>query len=76
MKNQNLGFGLMRLPQTDPSFGAEHNYFSAEKAKHGLHKDDRCIPGEVILENGVNVTELIHKAEDFLNEHSFFQYDF
>lgn len=46
MKNQNLGFGLMRLPQPDPSFGAEHNYFSAEKAKHGLHKDDRCIPAK------------------------------
>lgn len=58
--------------QPDPTFGAEHNYFSAEKAKHGLHKDDLCIPGEVILENGANVTELIHKAEEFLNEHSFF----
>lgn len=62
--------------QPDPTFGAEHNYFSAEKAKHGLHKDDLCIPGEVILENGVNITEFIHKAEEFLNEHSFFQYEF
>lgn len=62
--------------QPDPTFGAEHNYFSAEKAKHGLHKDDLCIPGEVILENGANMTELIHKAEEFLNEHSFFQYEF
>lgn len=62
--------------QPDPTFGAEHNYFSAEKAKHGLHKDDRCIPGEVILKNGANITELVRKAEDFLNEHSFFQYEF
>ncbi len=62
--------------QPDPTYGAEHNYFAAEKAKHGLHKDDRCIPGDVILENGANMTELIHKAEDFLNEHSFFQYEF
>lgn len=62
--------------QPDPMFGAEHNYFSAEKAKHGLHKDDRCIPGEVILKNGANITELVRKAEDFLNEHSFFQYEF
>lgn len=62
--------------QPDPTFGAEHNYFSAEKAKCGLHKSDRCIPGEVILENGADMIELIHKAEDFLNEHSFFQYKF
>lgn len=62
--------------QPDPTFGAEHNYFAAEKAKRGLHKDDRCIPGDVILENGANMTELIHKAEDFLSEHSFFQYEF
>ncbi len=62
--------------QPDATFGAEHNYFSAEKAKHGLRKDDRCIPDEVILENGANMTELIHKAEEFLNENSFFQYEF
>ncbi len=62
--------------QPDPTFGAEHNYFSAEKAKHGLHKDELCIPGEVILKDGRNVTELVHEAEGFLNEHSFFQYAF
>lgn len=62
--------------QPDPTFGAEHNYFSAEKAKHGLHENDRCIPGEAILEDGTNATELVRKAESFLNEHSFFQYTF
>lgn len=62
--------------QPDPTFGAEHNYFAAEKAKHGLHKDDRCITDEVILKNGANMTDLVHKAEDFLNKHSFFQYEF
>ncbi len=62
--------------QPDPTFGAEHNYFSAEKAKHGLHENDRCIPGEAVLEDGTNATELIRKAESFLNEHSFFQYTF
>lgn len=62
--------------QPVPTFGAEHNYFAAEKAKHGLHKDDRCIPGKAILPDGTDVTALVHEAEDFLNEHSFFQYDF
>ena len=62
--------------QPDPTFGAEHNYFSGEKAKCGLHKDDLCIPGNVILADGTDKTELIHKAETFLNEHAFFQYEF
>lgn len=62
--------------QPVPTFGAEHNYFSAEKAKHGLHKEDSCIPDVVILPDGTNATELVHQAEQFLNENSFFQYDF
>lgn len=61
--------------QPVPTFGAEHNYFSSEKAKHGLHKEDLCIPGEVILEDGTDATELVHKAEAFLNESAFFQYE-
>ena len=62
--------------QPVPTFGAEHNYFSSEKAKHGLHKEDLCIPGDVILEDSTDATELIHKAEAFLNESAFFQYEF
>ena len=62
--------------QPVPTFGAEHNYFSAEKAKYGLRKDDLCIPGKVILSDGTDRTELIHQAEAFLNEHTFFQYAF
>lgn len=62
--------------QPVPTFGAEHNYFAAEKAKCGLHKDDRCIPGEAVLPDGTDVTSLVHEAEDFLNTNSFFQYDF
>ena len=62
--------------QPVPTFGAEHNYFSAGKAKYGLHKEDLCIPGQVVLEDGTDATELIHKAEAFLNENSFFQYEF
>jgi len=58
-----------------PTFAAEHNYFSAEKAKHGLRKEDLCIPGQVVLEDGTDATEQIHKAEAFLNENSFFQYE-
>lgn len=62
--------------QPVPTFGAEHNYFSSEKAKCGLRKDDICIPGEVILADGTNATELVHDAEKFLNDNSFFQYEF
>ena len=62
--------------QPVPTFGAEHNYFSLEKAKHGLHEEDLCIPGDVILEDGTDATELVHKAEAFLNENAFFQYEF
>ncbi len=62
--------------QPVPTFGAEHNYFSCEKAKYGLHKEDICVPGKVVLEDGTDATELVHQAETFLNENSFFQYEF
>ena len=62
--------------QPVPTFGAEGNYFSCQKAKHGLHKEDRCIPGPAVLADGTDVTELVHKAEDFLNKSTFFQYEF
>ena len=61
--------------QPVPTFGAEHNYFASEKARLGLYKDDMCIPDEVILEDGRDMTELVHQAETFLNENSFFQYE-
>lgn len=59
--------------QPVPTFGAEHNYFTSEKARHGLFKEDLCIPGKVILEDGRDMTELVHRAEAFLNENSFFK---
>lgn len=62
--------------QPDPTFGAEHNYFAAEKAKCGLHENDRCIPDTALLPDGTDVTALLHEAEEFLNKHSFFQYVF
>lgn len=58
--------------QPVPTFGAEHNYLTSEKARHGLYKEDLCIPGKVILEDGRDMTELVHQAETFLNENSFF----
>ncbi len=64
------------LLQPVPTFGAEHNYFAAEKAKRGLHKEDLCIPGKAVLSDGTDVTELVHEAEKFLNDNSFFQYEF
>lgn len=62
--------------QPVPTFGAEHNYFAAEKAKCGLHQEDLCIPGQALLSDGRDVTAMVHEAETFLNEYSFFQYDF
>ena len=62
--------------QPDPTFGAEGNYFSCQKAKRGLRQVDRCISGPVILADGTDVTERVRRAEDFLNEHTFFQYQF
>ena len=64
------------LLQPVPTFGAEHNYFAAEKAKCGLHKEDLCIPGKAVLTDGTDITELVHEAEKFLNDNSFFQYEF
>ena len=61
--------------QPVPTFGAEHNYFSSEKAKFGLRKDDICIPEKVVLADGTDATELVHEAEKFLNDNSFFQYE-
>ena len=62
--------------QPVPTFGAEGNYFSCQKAKLGLRREDRCISGPAVLADGTDVTELVHRAEDFLSENSFFQYDF
>lgn len=64
------------LLQPVPTFGAEQNYFAAEKAKCGLHNDDLCIPGKAILPDGTDITELVHEAEKFLNDNTFFQYEF
>lgn len=64
------------LLQPVPTFGAEHNYFAAEKAKCGLHKEDLCIPGKAVLTDGTDITKLVHEAEKFLNDNSFFQYEF
>ena len=62
--------------QPVPTFGAEGNYFSCQKAKRGLRREERCISGPAVLADGTDVTELVHRAEDFLSENSFFQYDF
>lgn len=60
--------------QPNPAFTAEHNYFTTEKAKHGIAPDERCIPGAAILPDGTDVTELVHQAEDFLTQNAFFSY--
>ena len=43
--------------QPVPTFGAEGNYFSCQKAKRGLRREDRCIPGPAVLADGTDVTE-------------------
>ena len=62
--------------QPVPTFGAEGNYFSCQKAKRGLRREDRCIPGPAVLADGTGCHGTGPQGGDFLSENSFFQYDF
>lgn len=60
--------------QPVPGFAAEHNYFSTEKAKHGLRAEEPCITERVLLPDGTDISELARKAEKFLTDSMFFKY--
>ncbi len=60
--------------QPVPTFSAEENYFSLEKAKHNLKMDEPCMPEKVIAPDGEDITEIVKTAEKFLTETMFFKY--
>ena len=61
--------------QPVPTFAAEQNYFSTEKAKRKIRMDELCMPEQVILNDGRDVTELVKGAEKFLMDTAFFKYE-
>ena len=61
--------------QPVPTFAAEQNYFSTEKAKHKIRMDEPCMPENIVLRDGRDVTELVKGAEKFLTETMFFKYE-
>ena len=61
--------------QPNPGFAAEHNYFSVEKAKHGIKTEENCIPLPAVLSDGTDISDMVKEAEGFLNSNAFFQYE-
>ena len=61
--------------QPNPGFAAEHNYFSVEKAKHGIKTEENCIPLPAVLSEGTDISDMVKEAEGFLNSNAFFQYE-
>ena len=61
--------------QPNPGFAAEHNYFSVEKAKHGIKTEENCIPLPAVLSEGTDISDMLKEAEGFLNSNPFFQYE-
>ena len=61
--------------QPNPGFAAEHNYFSVEKAKHGIKTEENCVPLPAVLSEGTDISDMVKEAEGFLNSNAFFQYE-
>ena len=61
--------------QPNPGFAAEHNYFSVEKAKHGIKTEENCIPLPAVLSEGTDISDMVKETEGFLNSNAFFQYE-
>ena len=61
--------------QPVPSFAAEHNYFTTEKAKNKISMNESCLPEKIIGRDGTDVTVMAREAEKFLMENGFFKYD-
>ncbi|MBQ7477619.1 MAG: aldo/keto reductase, partial [Selenomonadaceae bacterium] len=61
--------------QPVPTFAAEQNYFSTEKAKHKIRMDEPCMPENIVFRDGRDVTELVKGAEKFLTDTAFFKYE-
>lgn len=62
------------LLQKVPTFAAEENYFSTEKAKRHLAMDAPCFTEPILLADGTDVTQQVKTAEKFLHDTMFFKY--
>ena len=60
--------------QPVPTFAAEANYFSVEKAKRKI-KMDAPLFDEKIIYNGEDITQMVKDAEKFLTDGMFFKYE-
>ena len=61
--------------QPVPSFAAEHNYFTTEKAKHRIPMNESCLPQKIVGKDGTDITAMAQEAEKFLMECGFFKYE-
>ncbi|MDD8049113.1 MAG: aldo/keto reductase [Thomasclavelia sp.] len=59
--------------QPNPGFAAEGNYFSIEKAKHNLKREEPCFDGKVVVD-GNDITDDLNTAQQFLQNHAFYWY--
>ena len=60
--------------QPVPTFAAEANYFSLEKAKHKIKMDEPCFDEKIICD-GEDITKIVKDAEKFLTDGMFFRYE-
>ena len=61
--------------QPVPSFAAEHNYFTTEKAKNKIPLNETCLPPKVVKKDGTDITAVAQEAEKFLMNCGFFKYE-
>lgn len=61
--------------QSVPTFSAEENYYSTEKAKRKIKADEIIMPKKAVTADGEDVSEILTKAEKFLTDTMFFKYE-
>ena len=61
--------------QSVPTFSAEENYYSTEKAKHKIKADEIIMPKKAVTADGEDISEILTKAEKFLTDTMFFKYE-
>ena len=61
--------------QPVPSFAAEHNYFTTEKAKNHIPINESCLPPKILKKDGTDITAIAQEAEKFLMNCGFFKYE-
>jgi len=61
--------------QSVPTFSAEENYYSTEKAKRKIKADEIIMPKKAVTADGEDISEILTKAEKFLTDTMFFKYE-